>query len=67
VGLDAAVVHQVADLDLAGDGDGSAVAGLIAGCLAYIATDGTAKKKLAAGVLTGFVVFAGASVGVIST
>ena len=39
---------------------GSAVAGLIAGCLVYIATDGSAKKKLAAGVLTGFIALAGA-------
>jgi hypothetical protein len=39
---------------------GSAVAGLVAGCLVYIATDGAAKKKLAVGILTGFVAFAGA-------
>jgi hypothetical protein len=39
---------------------GSAVVGMVAGCLVYIATDGAAKKKIAAGVLTGFVAFAGA-------
>jgi hypothetical protein len=35
----------------------SAIVGLIAGCLVYIATDGAAKKRIAGSVLTGSAAF----------
>lgn len=39
---------------------GSAIVGLIAGCLVYIASGGAAKKKIAASILAGFAAFGGA-------